>query len=187
MYICVELVAGLLAGAFFIAVVPNFPDGRKAGSLIVVSPGANSTNLAAIFMEMIACFILVLTVFRVAAAVKDPQYKSDMTKAEFEKVHSVRTQISYKKLTAIPLAIAAALGYLSFATSYVSGGAYNPSRALGGCVAGADCSDIWIYFIGDFVGGALAGVFHYFVFETPHIVSEEVNIDNYYSNEADNL
>lgn len=168
LYIVVEFVGGLLAGAFFLAVYPNLPDGTDRGSLLVISPGSGVSNVSAIFMEMIAAFILVLIVFRVAAGVREPAYEKGMTAEEIKNTKNKRRQVYFKQMIAFPWAIGAALGFLSYASGYLSGGAYNPARALGGCVAGSDCSDIWIYFIGDFVGGALAGLFHYWFFELPH-------------------
>lgn len=186
LYILVELVAGLLAGAFFITVVKDFPNGTKAASLINPLPGAASTNLAAIFMEFTACFILVLFVFRCIAGIKTYSYEKDMSKERFYQIRAKRQMVLYKCLTSYPLGIAAALGFLSYASSYVSGGAYNPAYALGACVAAANCSKIWVFFLGDFFGGAAAGLFHYWFFEIPR-AEEDVDDSQFFAIEGQNL
>lgn len=133
-------------------------------------------------MEMIACFILILVVMRVAAAVEEPMYEADMSKDKFKAITAQKDLVWQKKMLAVPLSIGATLGFLGFVSSYVSGAAYNPARVLGGCVCGHDCSKIWVYWIGEFVGGALAGVFDLFVFQTEAI--KEQDIDQFYYGES---
>ncbi len=185
MYIVVEFLGGLCAGGFFLVTIPDGPNGEKAGAPLVISPGQGVSNLSAIFTELIAAFILVLIVFRVAAGIKEPAYEHGMTSERFQQIQRQRRQVAFKKFY-LPIGIAATLGFLAYPTGYLSGGAYNPARALGGCVAGDNCSDIWIYFLGDFFGGALAGLFHYWFFEWPHH-DEDIDISNLYTTEGDNL
>lgn len=178
LYIIIEFLAGLTACGLFLVYAPRLPDGGLAGGLLVVKPGAEATNTAAVFMEMFCAFILVTVVFRTAAGVKEPRFVEGMDDKQLRDVRHKKRQVYIKKHYA-PIAIGFTLGFLAFVSSYVSGGAYNPARALGGCVVGTDCSDIWIYFIGDFVGGALAGLFHYWFFEIPHTEASDELADAY--------
>lgn len=136
-------------------------------------------------MELIASFILVLTVFRVVAGIRRPFFVQNMTKKQYVAIRDKRSQFAIKMFSSVPLGIAAALGFLSFPSSYVSGGAYNPARALGGCVAGGQCGKIWVYFLGDFIGGALAGLFHFWFLEHPHRQEEDIDESIFYANEVE--
>ena len=167
LYIIVEFLGGLAAGGFFLVTVPAPPSGARAGAVLVVSPGPGVSNTSALFMEMLASFILVLVVYRVAAAVFEPVCHRGMTPIEMKQVRNLRRQFFFKKMY-VPFGIGGALGMLAYASGYISGGAYNPARALGGCVAGKSCGKIWIYLVGDFVGGVLGGLFHWVVFEIPN-------------------
>lgn len=55
-----------------------------------------------------------------------------------------------------------AIGFTVLAAAYaggaISGGAYNPAVGLGGNIVAASLSDVWIYIVGPFAGGALAAV-----------------------------
>ena len=52
----------------------------------------------------------------------------------------------------------------AFAVGGISGGAFNPAIALGGMVTGLfEWSNIWIYFLADFLGGAAAAFAFLFV------------------------
>jgi len=52
----------------------------------------------------------------------------------------------------------------AFAVGGISGGAFNPAIALGGMVTGLfEWSNIWIYFLADFLGGAAAAYAFLFV------------------------
>lgn len=146
-------------------IYPDLADGASPGSLLVLTPVYS--NLAAIFMEGITTFILVFTVFRTAVGVREPHFTSGMDAKQVKAVRNIKRQVWMKKNFA-PVAIGFTLGYLSFPSSYISGGGYNPSRALAGCVVGTDCSAIWVYFLGEFIGGGLAGLFHYWFMELPH-------------------
>lgn len=157
-------------------IYPDLADGASPGTLLVINPGAG--NLAAIFMEMICTFILVTVVFRTAAGVYEPHFNRDMDADQIKETKAKKRQVWMKK-NFVPIAIGFTLGFLSFASSFVSGGAYNPARALGGCVVGTDCGKIWVYFIGDFVGGILAGLFHFWFIELPHEQAADEVADAY--------
>ena len=48
---------------------------------------------------------------------------------------------------------------LTFAVGGVSGGAFNPAVAVGTCVMGlSNWTDIWVYFVANFGGAALAAI-----------------------------
>lgn len=162
-----------MAGGFYLVIYPDLADGASSATLLVLRPGPDVSNVSAIFMEMITTFILVFVVFRVAAGVAEPRHIADESAEKNKLVKDEKRQVWMKK-NFLPIAIGFTLGFLSFPSSFVSGGGYNPARALGGCVVGTDCSDIWIYFIGEFIGGALAGLVHFWLFEWPHSDEEEI-------------
>lgn len=153
-------------------IYPKLRNGASPGTLLVVKPGNGVSDLSAIFMEMIATFILVFIVFRIAAGVEEPRHKADETAEESQSVNMQKRYVWLKKMLA-PVVIGFTLGFLALPSAYISGGAYNPARVLGGCVVGLNCSQIWIYFIGEFVGGALAGLFHFWVYELDYPKGEE--------------
>ena len=55
-----------------------------------------------------------------------------------------------------------AIGFTVLAAAYagggISGGAFNPAVGLGGNIVASSLSDVWIYLVGPFAGGALAAV-----------------------------
>jgi len=181
----VELLGAVVAGGFYRVVVPgNIAPGISGKSLLVPGFGPLSTNLAAIFMELIVTFILVLVVFRVVAGVRAPVYTENMTKEQFIAVTAKKDLFWHKKMLAVPFAIGAALGFLGFPSGYVSGGFYNPAIVFGGCLWGNNWSKIWVYWLGEFAGGALAGVFDFIVFEH-HPRHEDADVSQFYANEEE--
>ncbi|MEM7367825.1 MAG: aquaporin [Bacteroidota bacterium] len=103
-----------------------------------LSPGANATYLQALLVEVLFTFALALVVLNVAT-----------TKATEGN--------SYYGL---------AIGFTVLAAAYagggISGGAFNPAVGIGPNVIGGDSNDLWIYLVGPFAGGALAGLVYKF-------------------------
>jgi glycerol uptake facilitator-like aquaporin len=58
------------------------------------------------------------------------------------------------------LAIGLMLGTLCYVGGQLSGGAFNPARATAPAVLARNWGDLWIYWLGDFVGAALAGTLY---------------------------
>ena len=53
----------------------------------------------------------------------------------------------------------------AYAGGYISGGAFNPAVGLGGNIAAMDFSEVLVYLVGPFAGGALAAVVYKMVSE----------------------
>ncbi|XP_075517855.1 putative aquaporin TIP-type [Primulina tabacum] len=67
-----------------------------------------------------------------------------------------------------PIAIGFIVGANILAAGPFSGGSMNPARSFGPAVASGDFSEIWIYWIGPLIGGALAGLVYGEVFIGSH-------------------
>ena len=63
-----------------------------------------------------------------------------------------------------PLAIGITLGFMAFLGSSVTGGGFNPARALATALLSDDWNSIYVYIVGPFVGGLLAALLHTLVF-----------------------
>lgn len=88
-----------------------------------------------------------------------------------------------------PIAIGFTLGFLCFVGSSVSGGAFkyflsflwvvsllSPARVFGANVVSGDFSQSWIYYVGDFLGGA-CGALLQLAFATTHVMKETTKED----------
>ena len=63
-----------------------------------------------------------------------------------------------------PLAIGFTLGFIAFFGSSVSGGGFNPARAIATALLSDQWNSIYVYIVGPFVGGSLAALLHTLVF-----------------------
>lgn len=109
---------------------------------------AGEGNLNALLMEIVMTFGLVYTVYATAI---DPKRGSLGTIA--------------------PLAIAFIVGANTLVGGPFEGAAMNPARAFGPALVGWRWSNHWIYWVGPFVGAAIAGVIYEFGViqaEVPH-------------------
>jgi aquaporin Z len=127
-YVVAQL-AGAVAASLVVYVV--------TGSTFAPAPGVNATPMAALVVEILYTFALVLVVLNVATS-----------------KHT--TGNSYYGL-AIGFTIMAA----AFAGGGISGGAFNPAVGTGptivnGLAGGGSWGSLWIYIVGPLVGGALA-------------------------------
>ncbi|KAJ3123868.1 hypothetical protein HK100_011455 [Physocladia obscura] len=181
MYIGVQLLASILATAFLMVVFPRSYDGTfssiPASVVVDIDPRAQVVN--AFFMELILTFVLVYVIFatafdtvdtsnnvKEAGAViggqknKDNEAGKKLTiyakcgnkKGGFGPTTSGNTKAGFA-----PLSIGFTLGFLGLMGGSVSGGAFNPARVFGPAVLTGNFHNHWIYWIGDFIGAALAG------------------------------
>lgn len=109
------------------------------GKTIAIAPGADVSSLKAVVMEALFTFALALVVLNVAC--------SEATKGN----------------SFYGLAIGFTVTVGAFATGWVSGGALNPAVGTGPTVinalfGGGTWANLWIYFVGPLLGGALAAV-----------------------------
>ena len=127
-YVIAQLIGSLLAGLVtFIA----------TGATVAPAPGAEASTIAALLVEILFTFALVLVIFNVAV--------SKGTKGN-----------SFYGL-AIGFTVLAG----AFAGGPISGGAFNPAVGVGMVLVdvvlgGGSIAPIWLYIVGPIVGGILA-------------------------------
>ena len=109
------------------------------GKTLNVAPGEGVSAMTAVLVEAIFTFALALTVLNVACSekIKGNQFYG--------------------------LAIGFTIVFAAFAGGWISGGAFNPAVGTGPNVinaifGGGTWGNIWIYYVGPLIGGALASV-----------------------------
>jgi aquaporin Z len=136
-YMVAQLVGAIAAALFVQALM---------GATFVPAPAATASAAAAIAAELVFTFALVLVVLNVAT--------TDATAGN-----------SY-----YGLAIGFTVVVGAFAVGGISGGALNPAVGIGPAlvhaVAGGAAGHAWLYFVGPFLGGALAAV----VYRVQHVI-----------------
>lgn len=177
-YILTQLVASFTAIGTIIFL---FPSQANSKSLMVgpAEVGGMSIIFSAILMEFITTFILVLVIFRSAMGVQ-VKPKTQLVEAEDSKISVMeesqnslesskefqsRVKAAEIRKNHAPLVIGLTIGFLSTMGGEISGGAFNPLRATPPAVFLLDFHYVWIYWVGDCLGGLAAGLFHYYVFE----------------------
>jgi aquaporin Z len=177
-YILIQLAASFTAIGTIIFMFPS----RANSKSLMVGPavtGNASAIFSAVLMEFITTFILVLVIYRSVMGVQvKPKIQS--VEAEDSKVtvmeesqNSAESSIEFQsrvkaaetRKNHAPLVIGLAIGFLSTMGGEISGGAFNPLRATPPAVFLLDFHYVWIYWLGDCLGGVAAGLFHYYVFE----------------------
>jgi glycerol uptake facilitator-like aquaporin len=146
----VEFLAAFVAGGLFLVIHPDVHgiDGRR----IIFHPGIGVSDLTAIFTELIASAILVMTALRYCE--DDVECFDDTACAYIRQNLILRNAFR-------SIALGFTRGYLFLPAKFTSLAAYNTAEVLSVCVISQQCSKIWIYFIGDFGGALLAGLFNY--------------------------
>ena len=122
-------VAGALAAAAVVHIV--------TGSPFAPAPAQDASIVAALLVEVLYTFALALVVLNVATA----------------------DAVSGNSYYGLAIGFTVVVG--AFAGGPISGGAFNPAVGLGPIVANAvvgagSLSDLWLYLVGPFVGGAAA-------------------------------
>lgn len=84
---------------------------------------------------------------------------------ETVKEFNARVKAAETRKNHAPLVIGLTIAFLGTTGSTVSGGAFNPLRATAPAFFTLNFNYIWIYWVGDCIGGALAGLTHYYLFE----------------------
>lgn len=183
-YIVIQLVASFAAiGTINLL----FPGSTNADSLMV-KPSSSSSNVAAVFMEFFLTFILVLVIFRSAMGVQvKPKIKSaesavaneapapddaavigmeeSRSPIETAKEYQSRVKAAETRKNHAPLVIGLTIGFLATMGGTVSGGAFNPLRPTAPAFFTLNFEYLWIYWVGDCLGGVAAGLVHYHLFE----------------------
>jgi aquaporin Z len=138
LYIVLQLIAGIAAAGTVMGLDKTL--GAK------MAPSVGKDIFSALGLEIISTFILVFVIYATAMGVNAKSIDEDGKAVEAKKNFA-------------PIAIGAALGFLCFYGAY-----FNPAAALGPAVVTMQFSSIWIPFVGDFIGAALAASLHTYFF-----------------------
>lgn len=189
MFIGIQLVASILATSFLMVVFPRPHDGSfhdiPSAVVLDISPTALVVN--AFFMEVILTFVLVYVIFATAFDTVDTGNKVKVAGADGQKDNeagknlTIYTTSGNTKAGFAPIAIGFTLGFLGLIGGSVSGGAFNPARVFGPAVLTGNFHNNWIYWVGDFLGAALAGwtqhLFAHEAVQNSHAVGTKANAD----------
>ncbi|KAI8908546.1 aquaporin-like protein, partial [Gorgonomyces haynaldii] len=161
-YIGIQLFATVFATLALMAVFPGVA-GQSAAAIpaYLTVDVNNEAHLAqAFFMELILTFILVYVIFATAfdtVDTKATKIHADGTVSGGQNM-TIYTTSGNTKAGFAPIAIGFTLGFLTLIGGTVSGGAFNPARVFGpALVSGNAWDNMWLYWIADFAGAALAG------------------------------
>lgn len=153
-YVLAQLLASIAAMGMICATFPSPIDELKGFS---VAPTSNKAN--AFFLEMMLTFVLVFVIFTVAFEIVEKPTKGIKLRADRlgrEIGLTLYTPNPQSKAGFAPLAIGFTASFLALMGGSVSGGAFNPARVFGPAVYSGKWDDQWLYWIGDFLGAALA-------------------------------
>lgn len=138
LYIVLQLVAGVAAAGTVM--------GLDKTLATKMAPADVKDIVRALGLEVLSTFILVFVIYATAMGVSAKGIDEDGKAVEAKKNFA-------------PIAIGAALGFLCFYGAY-----FNPAAALGPAVVTMKFGSVWIPFVGDFVGAALAAALHTYFF-----------------------
>lgn len=93
------------------------------------------------------------------------QIEESHSPIETAKEFQSRVKAAETRKNHAPLVIGLTIGFLATMGSTVSGGAFNPLRPTAPAFFTLNFNYLWIYWIGDCLGGAAAGLVHYHLFE----------------------
>ena len=168
-YVITQLAGATAAAGLLYAV---FPNATGMAERAVFSIPTNSRQFEAIACETILTFILVFVVYMVALGVERIPYFMRINFA-YEKKFPLDAQDMDMPAVVMPKgvmkgyyagpAIGLTLGFLAMQGSQVSGGAFNPALVFGSKLVTGVWGPVWVYWLGEFLGAALAtGAFFLF-------------------------
>lgn len=146
LYIVLQNVAAIAAVATCAALAPKAQ--TAALQALVVNPALDM--IPAIGQEVVLTFMLVFVIYATAMGINTEKSLDGDGKAADQ---------AAAKMNFAPIAIGFTLGFLCFL-----GGCFNPARATGAAVLSMDFKNVWIYWVGDLVGAALAAAVYQFGF-----------------------
>ncbi len=160
------MVLQLLAGVAAVGMWSFFLSGSDVAKDLVLAPPANVMPIAAMVMEALLTFILVIVIYNTAMGVKTVATDSDIeSDGESGKNQETVLVQNRARLNFAPIAIGLTLGFLCFLGGNVSGGAFNPARATAPAILSMKFGNLWIYWVGDLCGAVLAAAMGRFFFE----------------------
>ncbi|KAI5171719.1 hypothetical protein NEFER03_1024 [Nematocida sp. LUAm3] len=152
-----------------------------SGAMLLTKPGSNTALLnatraklapnttigEAILTEMILTGILVYVAFSVAINVFNPptQVKIEVPDEveDNDKLRVVTSQAPNRSAFA-PIAIGYTLGFLALLGQGSSGGSFNPAVVLPPVLFSGTWYNVWVYWVGQFVGGIVGAFLHVIIF-----------------------
>lgn len=157
MYMVLQVLAAISAVGTLMMLHPT----DQVAESLVFKPGARASIPAAIVMEGVLTFVLVFVIYCTAMEVRTAAHSQDV---ESQDEDSEMVAANKQKLNFAPIAIGFTLGFLCFLGGAVSGGAFNPALATAPSVLALDFGNLWIYWVGDLVGAAVAAGLHMLLF-----------------------
>ncbi|ODN03845.1 Aquaporin AQPAn.G [Orchesella cincta] len=147
LYMIAQFLGGIVGAALLMAVTPNSSTGTVENvNWPIAHLGANGlqpgvTAVQGLIVEAMVTFILVLVVYGCCDARRDDVKGS------------------------IPLAIGLTVTLSHLLSIPYTGAGLNPARTLGPAIMTGKFDDLWVYFIGPWLGGAIAGVLYTVLFK----------------------
>ncbi|KAI5189766.1 hypothetical protein NECID01_0672 [Nematocida sp. AWRm77] len=164
-YMIMQCAGAMLASAAMLLCKPGSSSILLGYTRSTISPDASIGN--AILSEMILTGILTYVAFSVAINVFNPptQVKIEIPDEveDNDKLRVVTSQAPNRSAFA-PIAIGYTLGFLSLLGYGSSGGVFNPAITLPGVLFSGVWKNVWVYWVGQFVGGIVGGFLHVIIF-----------------------
>jgi len=158
LYILVQLLASVLSMAIVISMFKY--SNTDMARVCTVTPISGGEKLSFVFAsEFFMTFILVFTAFTVVFEDAEEQKKQNMS---FQTIGDSRGLTLYASTPQSKAGFAPfAIGFTVFSLSLIrgeSGGAFNPSRMFGPALISGKWDYLWLYWISQFLGAAVAGL-----------------------------
>ena len=160
LYIFQQLIGAIAAVGVVGAVFP----GDNIASLLVLHPDPSVKIYNAVLMEFVLTFILVFVIYGTVMGLDTKPHRRRPVDLESNAEEQTAAQTNEYALSlkqnAAPAAIGATLGLLCFLGGSSSGGAFNPARVTAPALLAWDLEGLWIYWMGDLAGAAVAALLH---------------------------
>ncbi len=158
LYILVQLLASVLSMGIVVSMFKY--DNVDMARVCTVTPESGGDKLSFVFAsEFFMTFILVFTAFTVVFEDAEEQKKQNMS---FQTIGDSRGLTLYASTPQSKAGFAPfAIGFTVFSLCLIhgeSGGAFNPSRMFGPALISGKWDYLWLYWIAQFLGAAVAGL-----------------------------
>lgn len=158
LYILVQLLASILSMSVVLSMFKY--DNIDMARVCTVTPQSGGDKLGFVFAsEFFMTFILVFTAFTVVFEDAEEQKKQSMS---FQTIGDSRGLTLYASTPQSKAGFAPfAIGFTVFSLCLIhgeSGGAFNPSRMFGPALISGKWDYLWLYWISQFLGAAIAGL-----------------------------
>ncbi|KAI5161964.1 hypothetical protein NEAUS04_0802 [Nematocida ausubeli] len=164
-YIIMQACGAMLASAAMLLTKPGASSILLGYTRSTIGGSASIGN--AILTEIILTGILTYVAFSVAINVFNPptQVKIEVPDEveDNDKLRVITSQAPNRSAFA-PIAIGFTLGFLSLLGLGSSGGVFNPAITLPGTLFSGVWTDVWVYWVGQFVGGIAGALLQVLIF-----------------------